>query len=130
MPATAESVAKARRAVGEAAGFAGATSAVVEDAVLATSEAVTNVVRHAYAGGTGTLTLVTRAEKQSFDVLVVDEGAGFDQAATSDPRRVPGHFGLRLVALLTREHSITSSASAGTTVRMSFALPDELPSLE
>ncbi len=55
---------------------------------LAVTEAVTNAVRHAYSGSTGTVTLSAEASPDELVVTVTDEGHGsLDLAARANPPR-------------------------------------------
>jgi anti-sigma regulatory factor (Ser/Thr protein kinase) len=92
-----------------------------EDAVgLAATEALTNVVRHAYPGSQGPVTVRVRQSADRLVVVVADEGIGARSfTARSGPDRGQG-MGLPLL------HELSTSArvepgNSGTTVTMAFA---------
>jgi len=78
-------------------------------------EAVENVVRHANAHR---LDLTLAAQGQDVEMVVQDDGIGFD--AGQD--RTPGHFGLagmqERAALAGGKLTVTSKVNGGTTVRL------------
>jgi anti-sigma regulatory factor (Ser/Thr protein kinase) len=88
------------------------------DAVaLAATEAITNVVRHAYPGSAGPVTLSVEASAEELLVVVADEGIGSRTATTS--REPSLGMGLALI------HELSASArieptNTGTTVTMRF----------
>jgi anti-sigma regulatory factor (Ser/Thr protein kinase) len=92
-----------------------------EDAVgLAVTEALTNVVRHAYPGSHGPVTLSVKQTADRLVVVVADEGIGARSfTARSGSDREHG-MGLPLL------HELCSSVrvdpgTSGTTVTMAFA---------
>jgi serine/threonine-protein kinase RsbW len=117
-PAQPESIPVARRALGEFATAAGAQPGQVASLRLASSEALTNVARHAYRGEAGAIYVTAAVVADELWVLIGDDGCGLE------PR--PDHpglgLGLGLIAQVSDELSIASRAGGGTEVRMSFAL--------
>lgn len=97
----------------------GAWAAVRQNIARAVTEAVTNVVLHAYAPrGTGFVHVVADVEDDALEVLVIDHGGGFR----------PGHseglgVGLSTIAASTARFSISSRELSGTEVWMRFLLP-------
>ena len=92
---------------------------------LAVTEAITNVVRHAYPEGTGAFHITAAVTGREFWVLVADDGCGYQTASTR-----PGlGWGLTLIARLSEEYVITERASGGTEVRMRFPIPPSSPSV-
>jgi anti-sigma regulatory factor (Ser/Thr protein kinase) len=85
---------------------------------LAVTEAVTNVVRHAYSAPGGTVTLRAEASANELVVVVADEGIG---SRGPIARRSPGMgVGLALIRELSASAHL-ESANTGTTVTMRFA---------
>ena len=76
LPAVPASVRKARVSVGETAACLGANQRVVDDIRLCVSEAVSNVVRHAYGTRPGDVDVVVEREDKNLRVVVRDEGQG------------------------------------------------------
>ena len=91
------------------------------DAVaLAVTEAVTNVVRHAYSAPGGTVMLRTEASADELVVVVADEGIG---SRGHIARRNPGMgVGLALIRELSASVRIEPTTT-GTTITMRFAKP-------
>jgi two-component system, NarL family, sensor kinase len=79
-------------------------------------EALINVARHARARQ---VTLAVRQDDAGVELLVADDGTGFDADAAS---REPGHFGLSVLADLAREAGaaldLATAPGAGTAVRL------------
>lgn len=117
LPARRESLALLRHVV---RGFRDAYAiapAVMDDIVLAVSEAAANVVLHAYGDERGTMTLVARVDEDHLHVVVRDHGCGI--AAPAD-EPVLGH-GLALMAHVAASFQIIGSP-AGTDIVMGFDL--------
>jgi serine/threonine-protein kinase RsbW len=118
-PAVPDSVAHARTALTAFAQEAGADQRQLESVRLATSEAVTNAVMHAYAQGqTGAVHVSASYVEDELWLLVADTGGGLRPRTDS-----PGlGLGLALIAQLADEFQIVSRGSGGTEVRMRFTL--------
>jgi anti-sigma regulatory factor (Ser/Thr protein kinase) len=105
--------------VGEAVVRAGADHRLTDDVRLCVSEAVSNVVRHAYAGARrGEAEIVVEREDGELSVVVRDTGKG----VTPAKRTKSGGFGLRIIDKLTSAYTFTSKPDAGTEVRMVFPI--------
>jgi serine/threonine-protein kinase RsbW len=121
LPATAESVGRLRREIAEFARSHGATDRSLESLNLAVSEAVTNVVVHAYreADTPGPILVVAAASEYTLIVTVEDEGCGMTPRADS-----PGlGLGLGLMSRLADTFEIgPRAARSGMTLRMAFPL--------
>jgi anti-sigma regulatory factor (Ser/Thr protein kinase) len=82
---------------------------------LAVTEACGNVVRHAYDGPRGSITLTAEVRSGTLVVEVADEGRG-----TATPSSDPGlGLGLALMRATAQDVAI-DSGPAGTTVRLTF----------
>jgi anti-sigma regulatory factor (Ser/Thr protein kinase) len=75
------------------------SDAKLGDAVLLTSELVTNAVRHAHLGESDEIRLEVTTEPHAVRVTVIDEGPGFDPDGAR-PHRDTGGWGLKLVDAL------------------------------
>lgn len=117
-PATAETVPNARRWATNFATQAGARPETVEAVKLAVSEAVTNVVVHAYRDRPGSLQLTAAMADDELWVLVADEGEGH-QSPPEDPGL---GWGLALIADACDQFMITERSGGGTELRMRFPL--------
>ena len=120
LPARQESLALLRHVVRGFRDAYAVAPARMDDIVLAVSEAATNVVVHAYAHRTGTITVVARVEDERLQILVRDHGRGI--VAPADTPK-PGH-GLALMRHVAISLEVVGSR-AGTDVTMSFDLTAE-----
>jgi stage II sporulation protein AB (anti-sigma F factor) len=121
--AQAESVPAARSAVARFASDAGAVGERLDAIRLATSEAVTNAVVHAYAqpaspSEPGAVRLTLSCVEDELWILVGDEGGGIR------PRRPSKGLGLglALISELADDFQILSRGCGGTELRMRFKL--------
>ena len=118
--ALASEVSRLRDAAAAYATAAGATEDVVADVKLAVSEALTNVVVHAYDGDRpGDMRLSAHVREQELIVTVGDDGRGLIPRADS-----PGlGLGLPLMASFADRLDVRSRGDdGGTCVTMAFAL--------
>jgi serine/threonine-protein kinase RsbW len=116
--ATAESVPMARESLTAFAAGAGAYGDELEEIRLAVSEAVTNVVIHAYRDLGGYIYLTAAMAGDELWILVTDDGGGLHPGSNGGGLG----FGLGLISQLSDEFSIVQRASGGTEVRMRFTL--------
>jgi serine/threonine-protein kinase RsbW len=96
----------------------GAAAEVVEAVALAVTEAVTNVVKHAYEAGAtdGGIWLTASVADDFLEVTVSDRGLGFRESTC------PGlGVGLSIIAEMSAELDIDQDAE-GTELRMRFPL--------
>jgi len=95
---------------------------VLGDLKLALTEACTNSVRHAYAGGEGTVEILYELHDDKLVVEVVDEGEGFEpprepSAALSDDELSEGGLGLAIIEALADELEIGTPNGGGARLR-------------
>ena len=100
-----------RGAVRSTLSAAGIVGEVVDDLVLAASEAGSNVVRHAYAGAPGPLEVRMAVRPKGVDLVVRDEGRWREPTDQ-------GRHGLDIMRAVMDTVDIDTGDS-GTTVRMS-----------
>jgi serine/threonine-protein kinase RsbW len=117
-PAVADSVPRARSAVAEFAGKTGMAKDRIDGLRLAVSEAVTNVVRHAYPERSGSVAVTASRASNELWVLVADRGCGH-QAPSVNPGL---GFGLGIIAHECDELVIAERSEGGTELRMRFLL--------
>jgi anti-sigma regulatory factor (Ser/Thr protein kinase) len=118
-------VPEARRAITEFAKAAGASDEQLQAIRLTTSEALTNVVLHAYPAWMGHVHLTVKVAGGELWVLIADSGCGVH--AGHDSNRLG--LGLALISQLTDGFSIVERSSGGTELRLRFVLdPDLAPS--
>jgi serine/threonine-protein kinase RsbW len=113
------SVRSAREAVAGAVTKLGVAREVVDDVRVCVSEAVSNAVRHAYAGEAGEVHVSCDRFENGALVVVRDFGVG-----TGPPHPPQGHdeggFGWKIVESLADRYSVRSNPEDGTEVWMSF----------
>ncbi len=115
-----EAVPRARARIGEFAVVSGVAEEAHHAIRLAVSEAVTNVVRHAYRNGGGPVHVTAARLPGEFIVLVSDSGCGYQT-----PAEDPGFgWGLALIADATDDFVITERGEGGTEIRMRFLVGD------
>jgi serine/threonine-protein kinase RsbW len=118
-PAAALSIPRARNQLVRFAAAAGAKADQLESIRLAASEALTNVVLHAYQSAVqGRIDVVAAVASGELWVLVADDGCGLRPRTDS-----PGlGMGLALIAGISDGMEVVKRASGGTEVRMRFSL--------
>jgi len=116
LPARPENVALVRDVLGALAEAEGLPARVTDDMRLAVTEACTNVVRHAYGGGEGTIDVSMRPTGDALEVIVADEGRGLGSSADTGG---PG-LGMPLIAALTDSLEVERGRSTGSRLTMSF----------
>jgi serine/threonine-protein kinase RsbW len=117
--ATPEAVGVIRRSVAGYAGAAGITGSKLDDVRLAVSEAVANIVMHAYRAETGSVHVTARVVDHELWVLIADDGAGHNVPAAR-----PGlGWGLALMTRACDEFTLVERATGGTEARMCFLIP-------
>lgn len=113
LPATVESVAMARHAVRR---FASHLEVDVDGLTLAVSEAVANVVAHAYdEGAGGVIELSGTASPYEVAIVVRDRGGGIEAARPS----TGAGFGIDIIRRLA-QHVALEDSPAGVALTMRF----------
>jgi serine/threonine-protein kinase RsbW len=111
-----ETVPRARRAVTDFALGAGADSRQVDAVRLASSEAITNAVAHAYRDQPGPVYVTAAVVEGELWILIADDGCGLEPRTDR-----PGlGLGLGLISQVSDDLAIVPRASGGTEVRMRF----------
>lgn len=117
-PAIPASVPAARRELAAYAARAGANQEQLDSIRLAASEALTNVVVHAYGGYAGRIYVNADLAADELWICIGDDGSGLRSNYTS-----PGlGVGLALIAQASDGLTIMNRGSGGTEVRMRFRL--------
>jgi serine/threonine-protein kinase RsbW len=124
VPAVPDSISVIRQTVSGICEALGADSRTVGDIKLAATEACTNVVLHAYAGGAaGTIEIDAYTGEDELRLLVRDRGAGMTPAPMAEGLGL----GLPLIAALTSTLTIVEPEDGGTEVSMTFSLRETPP---
>jgi serine/threonine-protein kinase RsbW len=93
------------------------------DLKLALTEACTNSVRHAYAGGDGNVEILYELHPDKLVVEVADEGEGFDAPAEDAIADLNGNalseggLGIAIIKALVDELEIRDRAEGGSSLR-------------
>ena len=119
LPAVPGSVRAIRSAIRRFASANGASGQHLDDIARAVSEAVGNVVMHAYAPGTtGDVHITAEVDEDVLEVIVSDDGLGLRLGHS------PGMgLGLGMIAASATEFRISEREPRGTQVWMRFLLP-------
>jgi anti-sigma regulatory factor (Ser/Thr protein kinase) len=125
LPAVPSSVQKARDAVAAVVSNLVRGKRVADDVRLCVSEAVTNVVRHAYGRDGGDVEIVVERENGEVSVVVRDTGKGMTKAEREG--RVGG-FGLKIIEKIADRYRISTTPNAGVEVEMIFGDRKSAPS--
>ena len=116
LPAVPASIRKAREAaVSAVSGLR--DSRLADDVRLCVSEAVTNVVRHAYGRQRGDVEVVVERDDGEVSIFVRDEGRGMTK---SEREGRSGGYGLKIIEKVTAHHEIRSSSKSGVEMAMVF----------
>ncbi len=118
-----ESVPEARKAISDFAAAAGAGDDQLDAIRLSASEALTNVVKHAYPSRTGHMHLTVRVAGGELWILIADNGCGMHAGRDGDGLGL----GLALISQLTDGFSIVERSSGGTELRLRYTLPTSIP---
>ncbi|HZQ83029.1 MAG TPA: ATP-binding protein [Gaiellaceae bacterium] len=95
---------------------------VLGDLKLALTEACTNSVRHAYAGGEGVVEILYELHHDRLVVEVHDHGEGFEppaaaQAALDDDELSEGGLGIAIIQALSDEFELDGGDERGSRLR-------------
>jgi serine/threonine-protein kinase RsbW len=101
---------------------------VLGDLKLALTEACTNSVRHAYAGGEGVVEILYELHQDRLVVEVTDEGEGFEppaepSTALADDDLSEGGLGIAIIEALADEFEIGEGERGGSRLRFVKRLP-------
>jgi serine/threonine-protein kinase RsbW len=112
VPARAEYIALARLALTGLADIVTLPEELLADLKLALTEAVSNSVRHAYADGSGFVSIVYELSGAALAVEVVDDGKGFDPErppALEGEELTEGGLGIAIIRTIADEFELQSS---------------------
>jgi anti-sigma regulatory factor (Ser/Thr protein kinase) len=115
-PALADEVGRMRRAASAAAAEHGLGGRALEHLELAVSEALTNVVLHAYPDHPGPMSVEVESDAEVVRVTVADDGGGI---AAQAKHRGPG-LGLGILASAADFCEIRSRRGTGVEVMLGF----------
>src|SRR6478735_1479570 len=111
VPARAEYIALARLALTGLADIVALSEESLADLKLALTEAVSNSVRHAYADGSGFVSIAYELSGDTLAVEVVDDGKGFDPErppALEGEELTEGGLGIAIIRTIADEFELHS----------------------
>lgn len=117
-----------RRAVSDFAESINIPETDIEEIEIAASEAVSNIVRHAYTGcdRSGGVRVKCAHQRNGVTVEVIDKGCGFDAPADNVIPEAnydrEGGFGIILIKMLMDNVNYISKPNYGTTIKMTKRL--------
>jgi len=118
LPAVAEVIPTLRHEIVDFARAVGVEETRLDDVRLAVSEAISNVVLHAYADKPGNVHVTARVVENELWILVADDGRGHNATPTH-----PGlGWGLAFITDAADEFALVQRAAGGTEARMVFRL--------
>ena len=117
LPAIPSSVTTVRRRAHAFAARHGASGGTLDSIAMAVTEAVNNVVRHAYRGTAGDVQVLLDVEDGELEVVVTDDGLGF----STKPVHGLG-VGLMVMREVSDAFEIRDRLLGGVEVWMRFAL--------
>jgi serine/threonine-protein kinase RsbW len=117
--ATPDVIPTLRHAVADFARSVGIDGTQLDGVRLAASEAVSNVVLHAYQGDPGYVHVTAGVANDELWVLVADDGRG----QNASPIRAGLGWGLAFITDAADEFTLVDRAEGGTEARMIFRIP-------
>jgi anti-sigma regulatory factor (Ser/Thr protein kinase) len=117
--ATPEAIATLRHAIAAYASSVGIDGDQLDDVRLAVSEAVSNVVLHAYQDEPGYVHVTAGLGEDELWIRVADDGRGHN----AGPIRRGLGWGLAFITDAADEFSLSDRAEGGTEARMIFRIP-------
>jgi serine/threonine-protein kinase RsbW len=127
LPAHEDSLPLARQALRAFGASIGVSGDVLEDAEIATTEAMANAVEHAYEHA-GVIELTLSASADSLSVTVRDRGRGVSSTSASADTRTKGQpgYGISIIESIARDVEVTAGdGGQGTEVVISFQLDSD-----
>jgi anti-sigma regulatory factor (Ser/Thr protein kinase) len=118
-PAVADSVSRARGVLGAFAASAGVSGERLDGVRLVVSEAVTNVVQHAYRGRPGDVHVAASVHSGELRILIADDGCGLPNRSSA---RGLG-LGLTWMAEFSDGLKLFARSGGGLEARLRFELP-------
>lgn len=79
---------------------AGWEKKTVDEVLLAVDEALTNIIRHAYQGKSGRMSVDVDASSEKIEIILEDQGQKFDPTQVPPPelpRQKPGGLGVHFI---------------------------------
>ncbi len=100
---------------------AGWEKKTTEEILLAVDEALTNVIRHAYQGRPGTMTVSVSSADDKIEIVLEDRGKKFDPTQVPSPelpRHRPGGLGIHFIRTIMDQMIYDDQYPAGNRLRL------------
>ena len=100
---------------------AGWEKKTTEEILLAVDEALTNIIRHAYQGKPGKMTISVAATDDKFEIVLEDQGQKFDPTQVPPPelpRHKPGGLGVHFIRTIMDQMIYDDHGLAGNRLRL------------
>ena len=127
IPAKPEYITLGRLALTAIAGVRPVSDETLYDLKLALTEACSNSVRHAYAGGQGAVEILYELHDDRLAIEVVDDGAGFGEGSAHEPGDdlVEGGLGIAIIRAIADEFELgPRNGGRGSRLRFVKLLPE------
>jgi anti-sigma regulatory factor (Ser/Thr protein kinase) len=100
---------------------AGWEKKTTEKILLAVDEALTNIIRHAYQGTPGKMTISVSASGDKIEIVLEDQGKKFDPTqvpAPELPRHKPGGLGVHFIRTIMDQMVYEDQCPSGNRLRL------------
>ncbi|MFH0984029.1 MAG: ATP-binding protein [Candidatus Omnitrophota bacterium] len=119
--ASSEVLSPFRKELREILGQTGWEKKATEEILLAVDEALTNIIRHAYQGGAGKISVSVTAAEDKIDIVLEDRGKKFDPTQVPPPelpRHKPGGLGVHFIRSIMDQMIYDDQGPAGNRLRL------------
>ena len=102
-------------------GQAGWEKKTAEEVLLAVDEALTNIIRHAYQGTSGKITVNVDISSDKIEIVLEDQGKKFDPTQVLSPelpRQNPGGLGVHFIRTIMDQMIYEGHAIEGNRLRL------------
>ncbi len=92
-----------------------------EEILLAVDEALTNIIRHAYQGKPGKMTVSVSAADDKIEIILEDQGVKFDPTQVPSPelpRHKPGGLGVHFIRTIMDQMIYDDQGPVGNRLRL------------
>ncbi|MBU9889185.1 MAG: ATP-binding protein [Candidatus Omnitrophica bacterium] len=116
-----EVLAPLRKELRELLAQAGWEKKIAEEILLAVDEALTNIIRHAYGGQAGTMTVIFSDGPEQTEITLEDRGKAFDPNQVPPPelpRSEPGGLGVHFIRAVMDRVVYDASFKDGNRLRL------------
>ena len=119
--ASSEVLSPFRKELREILSQSGWETKAANEILLAVDEALTNIIRHAYQGGAGKITVSVAAAEDKIDIILEDRGKKFDPTQVPPPelpRHKPGGLGVHFIRSIMDQMIYDDQGPAGNRLRL------------